>query len=63
MAQPFVLSRFDVVYERERDINSLVIVSLTEVNKREMCTGAKSVAEDCLIMYPYLFPENLIEKC
>ena len=49
--------------ERERDINSLVIVSLTEVNKREMCTGAKSVAEDCLIMYPYLFPENFIEKC
>ena len=63
MAQPFVLSRFYVVYERERDINSLVIVSLTEVNKREMCTGAKSVAEDWIIMYPYLFPENLIEKC
>ena len=48
---------------RERYINSLVIVSLTELNKREMCAGAKSVAEDCLIMYPYLFPENLSEKC
>ena len=48
---------------RERDINSLVIVSLTKLNKREMCAGAKSVAADCLIMYPYLFPENLSEKC
>ena len=63
MAQPFVLSRFDVVYERERYQLFSHCFPYGSVNKREMCAGAKSVAEDCLIMYPYLFPEKLSEKC